>query len=431
MEDRPSFSTFCTSFAPSVLLMFMVHNDVRLKLKRVLFQLSSPTPRPPPQKFALGPQEHGKKISRDHVLCSPRGLPFITVERSKVFGPLRWDCVAEICPRSPRTSCTEKGKVQTICASRATVTKGQAETVNTAALVGHTVRPAVWNVVRARTAPGRPCRKTWRERWMPLARGWQGMRSVHLSLSTSTSTSRSSQALCQVKVSTHAHVTPVCNATCPCTCAASGNLLPPLGIKNTFGVTFGRASATMLDAAQHKGEDLDFAYSPTSRVRRLQCSKSLVGGPMMSGLMEPYSRSPSRLEPLAHTRTGTPLSPFRKSAKIDGQNGERDLHTHLQGSAVDKDAYYETLVGTGYEGLRVKTGWDPKRTGPPSVAVGAGNPHRNYSAISQGDRFYFNGPHMFQSTYAESSQTGLARPNASRLSQQQGTKRLANGLCVV
>lgn len=179
----------------------------------------------------------------------------------------------------------------------------------------------------------------------------------------------------------------------------------------------------MMDAAKQSSEDVDFAYSPTFNVRRLQCSKSLVGGPLMSGLIEPYSRSPSRLEPLAHTRTGTPISPsteLRKTAKIQGPTRERNVHTHLQGSAVDKEAYYETLMGTDYQGLRVKTGWDPKRTGPPSVMVGAGNPHRNYSAISLGDRFYFNGPHMFQSTYAETSQTGLDRPTASRLSPQLG-----------
>lgn len=52
-------------------------------------------------------------------------------------------------------------------------------------------------------------------------------------------------------------------------------------------------------------------------------------------------------------------------------------------------------------------------------AVGNGSPHRNYSAICLGDRFYFNGAHMFQTTTAETSQGGLDKTKAGRLPPQQ------------
>jgi len=163
----------------------------------------------------------------------------------------------------------------------------------------------------------------------------------------------------------------------------------------------------MLDAAQQRDAGVEMAYSPTSSLRRLSCSKSLVGGPMMNGLIEPFSRSAGRLELLTHTRTGTPMSPTRQPRRQEAQPREQ-LDTHLQGSAVDTVGYYETLVENSYQNLRVKTGWS-KRMGPASVAVGNGNPHRNYSAISLGDRFYFNGPHMFQ---VSSPKTMHCRPAA-------------------
>ncbi len=52
-------------------------------------------------------------------------------------------------------------------------------------------------------------------------------------------------------------------------------------------------------------------------------------------------------------------------------------------------------------------------------SVGNGSPHRNYSAICLGDRFYFNGAHMFQTTAAETSQGGLDKTKAGRLRPQQ------------
>lgn len=188
------------------------------------------------------------------------------------------------------------------------------------------------------------------------------------------------------------------------------------GIKNTYGITFGSSSATMIDATRDRDEPLQMHYSTKAALRKLECNKSIVGGPTMNGLIEPYTRSPSRLEPLSPQSPGSsPGSTIRSKAR------DSPVRTHLQGSEVDKDGYYATLIGNDYKGLRVKTGWNPERMGPPTVQVGSGNPHRNYSAISLGDRFYFNGPHMFHTTYSETSQSGLDKSNVGgRLSPEQG-----------
>lgn len=183
------------------------------------------------------------------------------------------------------------------------------------------------------------------------------------------------------------------------------------GIKNTYGTTFGSSSATMLDATRDRDQPLQMHYSTHAALRKLECSKSIVGGPTMNGLIEPYARSPSHLEP---------LSPMPPGSSFRGKARDSPVRTHLQGSEVDKDGYYATLIGNGYQGLRIKTGWNPQRMGPPTVKVGSGNPHRNYSAISLGDRFYFNGPHMFHTTYSETSQSGLDKSNVGgRLSPEQ------------
>jgi len=121
---------------------------------------------------------------------------------------------------------------------------------------------------------------------------------------------------------------------------------------------------------------------------------------LMSGLIEPLSRSPNRLEPLSPSDTVGQLT-----------------RTHLQGSEVDKDGYYETLIANDYRALRVKTGWNPQRQGPATVKVGSGNPNRNYSSISMGDRLYFSGSHMYQTHANETSQTGLDKANGGQMSQ--------------
>jgi hypothetical protein len=135
-------------------------------------------------------------------------------------------------------------------------------------------------------------------------------------------------------------------------------LLPPPaaapGLKNTFGITFGDASQTMLDAVHNRDEGaLQVSYSPTAPVRKLQCSRSLVGGPSMHGLVEP------------HARWAPPTS--AGESRLRASDREPALHTHLQGSEVDTKGYYESLIRDDYKGLRVKTAWDPQRQGPPSV----------------------------------------------------------------
>ena len=138
------------------------------------------------------------------------------------------------------------------------------------------------------------------------------------------------------------------------------NLHAAPGLKNTFGITFGDASQTMLDAVRNRDEGtLQVSYSPTAPVRKLQCSRSLVGGPSMHGLVEPHASSPGRLAPLPAASAG--------ESRLGASDCEPALHTHLQGSAVDTAGYYEFLIKDDYKGLRVKTAWDPRRQGPPSV----------------------------------------------------------------
>jgi len=174
------------------------------------------------------------------------------------------------------------------------------------------------------------------------------------------------------------------------------------GIKFAHGVSYGISSKVMLDAAHHHEQPVQIAYAPTAALRKIESRKSLVGGPSMNGLIEPYLRSPSRLEPLTH--------PTQNS------NTEQ-MQTHLQGSEVDVAGYYQSLVGSNYKGLRIQTGWNPRRVGPETVKVGSGNPHRLYSSFSLGDRFYFNGAHMFNTTYVETTRHGLGQANIGDFQQ--------------
>ena len=50
------------------------------------------------------------------------------------------------------------------------------------------------------------------------------------------------------------------------------------GLKNTFGLTYGSASATMLNASQNREEPVQISYSPNSMLRKLQCNKGILGG---------------------------------------------------------------------------------------------------------------------------------------------------------
>jgi hypothetical protein len=59
---------------------------------------------------------------------------------------------------------------------------------------------------------------------------------------------------------------------------------------------------------------------------------------------------------------------------------------YLQGSAVDVSAYYTSLAAQNYKQLLIKSG----------------SPAKARSNIDFGDRFYFNGPHMWQTTQNES-----------------------------
>jgi len=66
------------------------------------------------------------------------------------------------------------------------------------------------------------------------------------------------------------------------------------------------------------------------------------------------------------------------------------MHQYLQGSHVDVPSYYKSLAATSYDKLLIKSGF----------------PEKAKSNIEVGDRFYFNGPHMWQTTYKESFQKG-------------------------
>jgi hypothetical protein len=65
---------------------------------------------------------------------------------------------------------------------------------------------------------------------------------------------------------------------------------------------------------------------------------------------------------------------------------KRKLRRYLQGSAVDVSAYYTSLAAQNYKQLLIKSG----------------SPAKARSHIDLGDRFYFNGPHMWQTTQNES-----------------------------
>eukprot|EP00961_Rhodomonas_salina_P001961 27049-Rhodomonas_salina.2 len=77
--------------------------------------------------------------------------------------------------------------------------------------------------------------------------------------------------------------------------------------------------------------------------------------------------------------------------------GDRGMHKYLQGSHVDVPSYYnrtddsarlstrsDTLRASNYDKLLIKSGF----------------PDKAKSNVEVGDRFYFNGPHMWQTTYA-------------------------------
>jgi len=68
--------------------------------------------------------------------------------------------------------------------------------------------------------------------------------------------------------------------------------------------------------------------------------------------------------------------------------GDRGMHKYLQGSHVDVPSYYDTLRASNYDKLLIKSGF----------------PDKAKSNVEVGDRFYFNGPHMWQTTYKESFQ---------------------------
>jgi hypothetical protein len=69
----------------------------------------------------------------------------------------------------------------------------------------------------------------------------------------------------------------------------------------------------------------------------------------------------------------------------------KGTHQYLQGSSVDVNAYYKTLAAQDYKQLLIKSG----------------SPAKARSNIDFGDRFYFNGPHMWKVFSCPSSSPSL------------------------
>jgi hypothetical protein len=63
-------------------------------------------------------------------------------------------------------------------------------------------------------------------------------------------------------------------------------------------------------------------------------------------------------------------------------DGPKICHKYLQGSHVDVSAYYKSLAAQNYKQLLIKSG----------------APAKARSHIEVGDRYFFNGPHMWGTT---------------------------------
>jgi len=70
-----------------------------------------------------------------------------------------------------------------------------------------------------------------------------------------------------------------------------------------------------------------------------------------------------------------------------GSGENADNRKYIQGSTVDIVSYYEALEATNYDKLTI---------------VKSGLPSKARSHIDNGDRFYFSGRHMWETTYMDS-----------------------------
>lgn len=107
----------------------------------------------------------------------------------------------------------------------------------------------------------------------------------------------------------------------------------------------------------------------------------------------------------AHWLPGNSFSGYAKPTGEKGKGGANATvmvgpnvcHKYLQGSSVDVSAYYKSLAANDYKQLLIKSG----------------SPAKARSHIDVGDRFYFNGPHMWQTTYHESYPKYLGKENSA------------------
>mmetsp|Transcript_38574 Transcript_38574/g.60179 ORF Transcript_38574/g.60179 Transcript_38574/m.60179 type:complete len:343 (+) Transcript_38574:690-1718(+) len=131
----------------------------------------------------------------------------------------------------------------------------------------------------------------------------------------------------------------------------------------TFGTRFTIGTRSALSAPPAPSSRPMSSYDPR-RGRRVMQTPHLLPGNTFSGFADPTGP------------TG------RGEMATDDEGNFR----YLQGSHVDVPSYYKSLKATNYDKLLIKSGF----------------PEKGRSNIEVGDRFYFNGPHMWQTTYRES-----------------------------
>ena len=125
-------------------------------------------------------------------------------------------------------------------------------------------------------------------------------------------------------------------------------------MKDCFAVSYVPASETARSATALYPIRDKFEYA-SDGTRTVYARRPIMGGNTSLGVMKPAS------------------------------SGSLDEDIHVQGSRVDYHNYLKTLEAHKYDDLKIKTG----------------SPTRNKSSNHLGDRYFYNGAHMFESTYQE------------------------------
>lgn len=125
-------------------------------------------------------------------------------------------------------------------------------------------------------------------------------------------------------------------------------------MRDCFAISFVPASESTRSATALNLVQGTFQYS-SDGTRTFRVARPILAGTTTLGIMKPASTNPN-LEDI-----------------------------HIQGSRVDYPNYIRTLEMKKFQDLKIKTG----------------APFRNKSSNHFGDRYFYNGAHMFESTYQE------------------------------